>query len=384
MRKQTEGFLHPHGFCYLWNPSLVWSHVAADLLIGAAYVAISATLAYFVYRVRHLLPFHWMFLAFGLFILTCGGTHFMEVWTLWFADFWASAALKIVTAVSSVATALTLPALVPQAVRLIQAAAVSEKRLEELERARHEQEEAEAQSRAKDLFLATLSHELRTPLNVVGGWARMIAVSAETNTSLRKAADAIQRNVALQTRLVEDMLDVSSILTGRLTLQRQMVDLVPTVGDSAAAMKAAAAASDVRFECEFPKEPLRVLGDPARIQQVVNNLLTNAVKFSERGGLVHVAVRRHATEAEIVVTDTGRGIDPAFLPKMFDPFAQEDQSPTRTAGGLGLGLAIVRHLVERHDGRLVAESEGVGRGATFRVFLPVAGGSEPRPMESAT
>lgn len=133
MRRRTEGLLHPHGFCYVWDGALVWSHVGGDLAIGAAYVAISGTLGYLVYHVRHLLPFHWMFLAFGLFILTCGATHFMEVWTLWRADFWAAAALKIVTGVASLATAIALPPLVPQVGRLLQSAKLSEERLAELE-----------------------------------------------------------------------------------------------------------------------------------------------------------------------------------------------------------------------------------------------------------
>ena len=371
MRGRTEGLLHPHGFCYVWDRSLVWSHVAADVLIGAAYVSISLTLAYLVYRVRHLLPFHWMFLAFGLFILTCGGTHFMDVWTLWFADFWASAALKIVTAVASVATAVALPPLVPQIARLLHSASISESRRQQLERERLEREHAEAQSRAKDLFLATLSHELRTPLNVIGGWAQIIEASAVADASLRRAAEAIQRNIALQKRLVEDMLDVSAILTGRLPLDLAAVDLVPVVRDSAEVMKGAAEARRLRIVPELPGAPVLVRADAARLQQVLNNLLSNAVKFSSDGGVVTVSLTCASGEAIVQVTDTGRGIAPGFLPKIFDAFAQEDQTSTRTAGGLGLGLAIVRHLVEQHGGRVTAESKGQGLGATFRVFLPL-------------
>ena len=371
MRRRTEGLLHPHGFCYVWNGPLVWSHVAADLLIGLAYVSISLTLGYLVYRVRHLLPFHWMFLAFGLFILTCGGTHFMDVWTLWFADFWASAALKIVTAVASVATAVALPPLVPQIGRLLHAAHLSDARLQQLERAHAERDEAAAESRAKDFFLATLSHELRTPLNVIGGWAQIIETSGEASASLRKAADAIQRNVLLQTRLVEDMLDLSAILTGRFTLNRQPIDLVATVQGTMSAMQTVFASASVQVKCALPDAPVLVHGDAARMQQVLTNLVSNAVKFSYANGQILVSLTTSANRATVMVQDAGRGIQPEFLPKLFDAFSQEDQSPTRETGGLGLGLAIVRHLVNAHGGRVFAESGGLGTGATFRVELPL-------------
>ena len=372
LRSRTEGMLHPHGYCYVWDPALVWSHVSADALIGAAYVAISLTLAYLVYRVRHLLPFHWMFLAFGLFILTCGATHFMDVWTLWFADFWASAALKIVTAVASMATAVALPPLVPQVVRLLQSASVSEQRATQLARERKSREAAEAESRAKDLFLATLSHELRTPLNVIGGWTQMLEQRLAGDVAMGKILEAIQRNVLLQTRLVEDMLDVSSIVTGRLQLQRRPVDIVDVARQAADAANHAALGKGLRIESSLPAHPVAVDGDPARLQQIVSNLLSNAIKFTDSGGHISLRVERDGHTALVTVQDTGIGISRELLPRIFDAFVQADQSSTRAAGGLGLGLALVRYLAEAHDGSVTAASDGLGQGSTFVVRLPAA------------
>jgi signal transduction histidine kinase len=373
MRSRTEGMLHPHGFCYVWDGPLVSAHVISDLVIGLAYVAISCTLAFLVYRVRHLLPFHWMFLAFGLFILTCGGTHFMEVWTLWRADFWASAALKIVTAVASLGTAFALPPLVPKVTALIHAAQVSERRKTELDVAQRDRRQAEEENRAKDLFLATLSHELRTPLNAIGGWARLLQQPEAPEAAIRKGLEAIERNVALQTRLVEDMLDVSSILTGRLTLNAETLNLAAIVRDTVAMVRPNALAKGLTIDCELPDAAVMVAGDRMRLQQVLINLLANAVKFTEHGG-IHLELRTEGASAVVAIRDTGRGIAAEFMPHLFNPFAQADQSPTRVTGGLGLGLAIVRHIVERHGGSVTADSEGIGRGSTFLVTLPLGAG----------
>lgn len=373
LRGRTEGSLHPHGYCYIWDTALVSAHVAADVMIGAAYVAISVALGYLVHRVRQLLPFHWMFLAFGLFILTCGATHFMDVWTLWYADFWASAALKLVTAVASVATALALPPLIPQAVRLLQSAAESERHREQLHTARRERKEVEAQSQAKDMFLATLSHELRTPLNAMGGWVSVLETSLTSFTpQQRKAFQAIRRNHALQTRLVEDMLDVSSILTGRLTLDRSVLDLETVVRSAVDAAHAADGQTRARIRIDALAPHPHVLGDDMRLQQVFINLLSNAVKFSRAATPIRVEIRAHGGHASVSVIDEGEGIPADFLPRVFDPFAQADQSTTRQTGGLGLGLAIVRHLVEQHGGTVTATSDGPGAGSTFTVRLPLA------------
>lgn len=374
MRTRTEGALHPHGFCYIWDPVLVWSHVSADLAIGVAYVAISLTLGVFVYRVRHLLPFHWMFLAFGLFILTCGATHLMDVWTLWFADFWASAALKIVTAVASLATAVALPPLIPQAIRLLKAAEASERRREELLAARRQQEATEQESRAKDVFLATLSHELRTPLNAISGWAHVLRATGvmDHDERTRKAIDAIQRNAAHQARLVEDMLDLSSIASGRLPLAHSRLDFVEVVRHAVEAARPEAAARGLQFTCHVPERPLPMVGDAGRLQQVAGNLLSNALKFTDPPGTIEVRLSQDGPWALLTVRDSGIGIDPGVLPTVFEDFVQGDQSSTRARGGLGLGLSIVRHLVERHGGTVTALSEGPRKGATFEVRLPLA------------
>jgi signal transduction histidine kinase len=222
------------------------------------------------------------------------------------------------------------------------------------------------------MFLATLSHELRTPLNAVLGWAQVLQSTAAPDSTARKAIEAIQRNAALQVRLVEDMLDLSSIVTGRLQLQRGPVDLVEVVRHAVDASRPAAAARAVPLSCHVPDEALLVEGDAARLEQVVSNLLSNAFKFVDPGGRVDVRLWRDDGWARLTVQDTGIGIESAYLSRIFDSFFQVDQTATRARGGLGLGLAIVRHLVERHGGVVEARSEGQGRGATFEVRLPLA------------
>jgi PAS domain S-box-containing protein len=230
--------------------------------------------------------------------------------------------------------------------------------------------EAESVNRAKDEFLATLSHELRTPLHAMLGWARMLRGGNLEADAVARGLDAIERNTRLQAQLIEDLLDVSRIITGKLRLDSRPVDLAVPVDAAIEALRPAAEAKSIAVQARIDPEAGTVLGDPARLQQVVWNLVSNAIKFTPRGGRVTVSVERGSSTVRLGVTDTGKGISADFLPYIFDRFRQADSAVTRAQGGLGLGLAIVRHLVEAHGGTVTASSEGEGRGATFTVSLP--------------
>jgi signal transduction histidine kinase/CheY-like chemotaxis protein len=232
--------------------------------------------------------------------------------------------------------------------------------------------EAEAANRAKDQFLAVLSHELRTPLNAVYGWARMLRDGQVRDADAKRALDAIVRNANSQVQLIDDLLDVSRVISGKMRLEVRSVDLGPVVEGAFDAVRPAAEAKGVGLHSVLDPRGGPVSGDPARLQQVVWNLLINAVKFTPSGGRVQVGLKRVDAHAEIMVSDTGQGIAPDVLPFVFDRFRQADSSSTRRHGGLGLGLALVKHLVELHGGSVAAESGGEGQGATFVVKLPLA------------
>ena len=240
----------------------------------------------------------------------------------------------------------------------------------------HEQKEAarrtEEASRAKDEFLATASHELRTPLNAILGWARMLRSGQVDPSAYARGLETIERNAQAQVRLIEDILDGSRIITGKLHLEIVPFDLTALVRAAMDAVRPAADAKGIRLTVTVDPEAARVMmGDPERLQQVVWNLVNNAVKFTPRGGAVAVGLARSETHIELTVADTGQGISREFLPHVFERFRQADGSTTRRYGGLGLGLALVRHLVEAHGGSVRAESEGDGRGARFVVLVPV-------------
>ncbi|HZT60231.1 MAG TPA: ATP-binding protein, partial [Pyrinomonadaceae bacterium] len=230
---------------------------------------------------------------------------------------------------------------------------------------------AESASRMKDEFLATVSHELRTPLNSILGWANMLRRGMVDEGMISHGLDVIERNARAQNQLVEDLLDVSRIITGKLRLEVQPVELVDVIGAAADVVRPAAEAKEIRLELLLDPNAGPVAGDPQRLQQVVWNLLSNAVKFTPRGGRVQARLERVKSHVEIIVSDTGEGIGPDFLPHVFERFRQADGSYTRRHGGMGLGLAIVRHLVELHGGTVEAESGGAGQGSTFTVKLPL-------------
>jgi PAS domain S-box-containing protein len=232
-------------------------------------------------------------------------------------------------------------------------------------------EEARRANRLKDDFLATLSHELRTPLNAIVGYARMLRTGALPQERTASAMEALDRNATLLTQIVEDVLDVSRITSGKIRLDVQRVDLPRVVDEAVATVQPAAQAKRVRIQVIVDPRAAPVSGDPDRLQQAVWNLLSNAVKFTPSGGRVQVRVERISSHVEVAVSDTGRGIAPEFLPYVFERFRQADSGFSREYGGLGLGLAIARSIVELHGGTIHAASEGEGKGATFRIRLPV-------------
>jgi PAS domain S-box-containing protein len=231
--------------------------------------------------------------------------------------------------------------------------------------------QAEESSRLKEEFLATISHELRTPLSAILGWARMLRLGQLSPENSAKALDTIERNARAQAQLVDDLLDVSRIITGKLRMDVRPADPNSFIDAAVEAVRPAAEAKGLRIQKVVDTGPISIPGDPVRLQQVVWNLLSNAIKFTPRGGRVQIRSERVNSHLEIVVSDTGQGIAPEFLPHVFDRFRQADQKTNRQHQGMGLGLAIVRHLVELHGGTVFASSEGEGKGATFTVMLPI-------------
>jgi PAS domain S-box-containing protein len=232
-------------------------------------------------------------------------------------------------------------------------------------------EAAEAANRAKDEFLATMSHELRTPLNAVLGWVQLLRNGSASHSSRERALATIERNARAQAQIIDDLLDVSRIVTGKLALSIAPVDLIGILDASLEGIKLAVTAKDITIVKDYQASAAMVAGDANRLRQVVTNLLTNAVKFTPQGGRIEVCLDTVDGHARVRVTDNGQGIDPQLVARVFERFWQADSSTTRAHGGLGLGLAIVRHLTEMHGGTVSAASAGVGRGATFTVELPL-------------
>jgi len=243
--------------------------------------------------------------------------------------------------------------------------------------------EAERANRLKDEFLATISHELRNPLNAIMGWAHMLQLGKLNEANTERAVETIYRNAKSQSQLVSDLLDVSRIISGKLRLDMRAVDLIYIVNAAIDSIRPAADAKGILLQPMLDPAAGPISGDADRLQQVVWNLLTNAVKFTPKGGKIQVKVQRINSHVEIVVSDSGVGINKEFLPYVFDRFRQADGSTTRIHGGLGLGLSIVRQLVDLHGGSVGVESKGEGKGATFTITLPFAGvSSDQKETES--
>ena len=232
--------------------------------------------------------------------------------------------------------------------------------------------EAEAANKNKDEFLATLSHELRTPLTAILGWSHLLRTKKLNELETSRALDTIERNARSQSQLIDDLLDVSRIITGKLSIDRARVDLSKVIDGALDVTRPLSEAKDIQFTITLEPSPCFVLGDSTRLQQVFWNLFSNAVKFTPKGGRVFIAASTTSSRVTVAVTDTGIGIKPELLPFIFDRFRQGDGSTTREHGGLGLGLAIVRHLVQLHGGTVDVESDGIECGTTFRLAFPLA------------
>jgi PAS domain S-box-containing protein len=260
------------------------------------------------------------------------------------------------------------------------AEAVNAERKRLLESERAARSEAERVNRMKDEFLATLSHELRTPLNAVLGWATTLRMGSPRTQELAQGLEAIERNARIQAQIINDLLDMSSIISGKVRLDVQRIDLPTILTEAIETVRSAASAKGVRLQTVIDPLNAPVSGDPNRLQQIFWNLLNNAIKFTPKGGRVQVLLERVESHVEISIIDTGEGIAPEFLPYIFDRFEQADSSTTRRHSGLGLGLAIVKDLVELHGGGVHAKSGGVGKGATFITSLPLTV-VHPLPVE---
>ncbi len=255
---------------------------------------------------------------------------------------------------------------------IIERQRAEEERLQLLISEQQARAEAEAANHAKDEFLATVSHELRTPLTSILGWTRLLRVREADAASLARGLETIERNAKSQAKLIEDILDVSRIISGKLRIEVRPIKMVPIIEMAIDAVRPAAEAKAIHIATTFDAPAGLLRGDPTRLQQVVWNLLSNAVKFTANGGEIRIHLERYGECARLIVSDNGCGISEEFLPYIFDRFSQAERHMTRKHGGLGLGLAIVRHLVEMHGGSIQVESPGEGQGATFTVDLPMS------------
>lgn len=376
-----------HSHCYLFNRGLILLHGWSDFFIGLSYVMISATLVYLVLRSRRELPFHWMMLAFALFIVACGATHFMELWTLQAVHprYWLAGWLKLLTAFSSLTTALLLPPLVPKIRALLQATSLARERKTELEtayaqlselykkatEAAQAQEMAEAANSAKDQFLAVLSHELRTPLTPALAAVNNLESGGEVNPEeLRESIALIRRNIELEARLVDDLLDSTRISKGKLEVNLSTIDLHETIRHAVEMGRSAANTGNLEMVVELNATEHYVHADGARLAQVFWNLILNAVKFTpSKGSIIVRTMNPSEGRVQVEVSDNGIGIEPEMLSEIFAPFQQAAHSTPRRFGGIGLGLSIAKGLVEAHNGTIAAHSAGKGLGATFVVDL---------------
>ncbi len=366
-------FFMPHSHCYLFNRQLMTLHGGSDMLIGLAYVAISATLVWLVYRARRDLPFHWMMLAFATFIIACGATHFMEVWTLTAANphYWLSGWVKLITAIASVTTALVLPPLVPHILRLMEAARTSAEHREKLEHAYRELNElyskVKQMDQIKTSFFANVSHELRTPLALIFSPVERL-LQSKPDFASRRELTVVRRNALLLYKHVNDLLDVSKLEAGRLELHYSRLDLAAMARAMANVFESVVSERGIRVELQTPDQTLAEV-DGGKVQRVFMNLLSNAFKYSPNDSVVRLTLTEDGDHLTLTVEDAGPGIPPELREEIFERFQQGDKETQRRYGGTGLGLSIVKEFVEMHGGTITVGESAAG-GAQFRVRLP--------------
>jgi signal transduction histidine kinase len=357
--------LMPHGQCYLWRPALVWLHAGSDTIIGLSYLAISTTLFVFVRQCRGEIPFRWLFVAFAVFIVACGGTHLMDVWTLWTPTYWLAGDLKVVTAVASAATAVALPPLLPQVLTLVRQAKASEERGQRLS-----ERTAELQSLNLELeeFTYSVSHDLRAPLRHINGFARLLLQREDGR--LDPTSTHYLENVARGAESMSELIDalLAFARASRAELHTRRIDLGSVAREVVEELTADLAGRSIAWQVE---ELPAVEGDRTLLRIVCVNLLSNAIKFTSlrSEARIHVGATAGGEEATVFVRDNGVGFDPRHAPKLFGVFQRlhsEDQFD-----GHGIGLATVRRIVHRHGGRVWAVGQ-VHEGATFYFSLRLA------------
>ena len=348
----------PHEFCYLRDPKLVWLHVVSDLLIGAAYVSISATLGYLVYKASKGIPFNWVFLAFGLFIVSCGLTHFMEVWVIWEPVYWMSGYVKVITAAASVATAVALFPLLPKVFRLVEAARRSGERKLEIEQLNEELER----------FNYSVAHDLRGPLRGIAGFSHALQedFGAQLPAEARDHLDRVQASVSRMDALISDLLKYASI--GRQQLKLQPTGLTEVLRATLTLMD-----GEIRqrgAQIVVPDAMPRVVGDATLLQVVFQNLIGNAMKFVPDGVGPRVVVSAvpdaDREKVRIEVSDNGLGIPLEARERIFRMFERVH----RQREGTGIGLPIVHRAIERLNGTIGVETGPNGVGTTFWILLP--------------
>ena len=366
----SSGAFMPHGHCYLWEPGLVWLHVVSDVSIWLAYVAISATLVILVRRVRDL-PFQWVYVCFGIFIISCGFTHFMEVWTVWTPLYWLAGGIKAITAFASVGTAVILPALLPKVSALAQSVRVADEKGIELETAFHDlgtmYEKARELEKLKTDFFANVSHELRTPLALILGPTEKLLVKASDKDE-RRDLELIARNARTLLKHVNDLLDVAKLEAGKMTLDYSAVDAARLIRRIASHFEGSARERKIELVVAAPPAaPAEI--DQEKLERVFLNLLSNAVRYASSDG--RVSCRLKVDEGDLVFEfgDSGPGVRPEMREAIFERFRQGDGGVTRQFGGTGLGLAIARDFVEMHRGFITVGDAEEG-GALFTVRLP--------------
>ena len=409
----ADGFL-PHGFCYLWNKPLLYTHLWSDLLIGVSYVVISFALAALVHRARREIPFSAAFVAFGLFIITCGLTHFMEIWTLWEPVYWLSGGVKVVTAAASVATAVAMPFMLPRVHTTIRDAKLSRERelatvraatleesnaeltrlntslhaaLAEAETQRRAADEArriaEEANAAKASFLAVMSHELRTPLNAVIGYADLLhqGIAGPVTPTQAEQLGRIRGSADHLVGLIDQVLRFARLEAGGDQVLVEPFDAAALARDAAAMIAPLAAGKGLTFRVELPDRPVPVRSDPQKLRQILLNLLSNATKYTPAGEITLALTTAGGPDAAVPgwpdadarltlrVADTGIGIAAEHRERVFDPFWQASPALTRTVGGTGLGLSVSRQLAHLLGGTLSVES-APGVGSTFTVTIP--------------
>jgi signal transduction histidine kinase/ActR/RegA family two-component response regulator len=379
----NTGFM-PHGHCYLWQPATLWANVGSDAVIAAAYYAIPIALYYLVRERRREIPYPWIVLMFAAFILLCGSTHLMEIWTVWHPDYRLAGLLKGLTGIVSIATTVALFQVIPKAMQLrspddlqrevqsrtAELALVNEKLRAEIAARDLAESRLREQDRRKDEFLATLSHELRNPLAPIRHAAELLGNASADPQQQRWGREVIARQANRMSLLLDDLFDLSRITRGRLALKKDRVSLVSVIN---AAVETAGPLIDERAHrlnvvCDATAGDIEI--DALRLSQAISNLLMNAAKYTPRGGQIDLVVDRSAAAVTISVKDTGAGFAPESAMALFEMFSPVDPDFEDTVGGLGIGLSLVKGLVEMHGGEVHAHSGGKGHGATFTITLP--------------